>query len=165
MKFSSLASTADGNGELFHAADKSFPDAPDQKAILFIGEYFAGRNIKDTLPAGFSIPDPPDYRVEVDRVLIKCSENKVALAKIEVLESVRTRASCICCTGTDGLRLPSFKTFSHMQTLQRCIAARRILASVFSLMADNGSIKVAAVFSGSPAEAGGARKLMMSSLK
>jgi hypothetical protein len=89
MKFTSLASTPSGDGEMFFGPSQTSQNVPDQKEIVSIVRYNSDHNIKDYFPQGISISDPPNFRTEVDHVLFKCSENKSLIDKAEFWSAAR----------------------------------------------------------------------------
>ena len=81
MKFHSLQTLADGGGELFSELVQRPHYEKDQREALLIGRYFADRSIMNLLAPDFSIPDPPNYRFEIDDVLFKCNEKNTRLIR------------------------------------------------------------------------------------
>ena len=74
--FTSLSSTVNGDGDMFYAPIRSAMNAGNVKDIMVI--FKMHENTKYNFPPGVSIADFPDFRAEVDRILLKCDENKVA---------------------------------------------------------------------------------------
>ena len=70
MKFASLSSTVAGDGEIFYALSRGEKDIHDQREVVVLIKNNTDRNVKDSLPQGVSIPDPPSFRTEVDRILM-----------------------------------------------------------------------------------------------
>ena len=82
-KFTSLSSTASGDGEISYQLDRNGNDTEEQKKLIFIIKFNNDHNISETFPQGTSIPDPPSFRAEIDHVQLKCDENKLAFDRIE----------------------------------------------------------------------------------
>ena len=83
MKFTLLSSTVSGDGGIFFGLRQTAQNAQDQKEVVVVIRSNLDRNVKEFLPPGISIPDPPDFRTEVDHVLLKCNENKLLIDKAE----------------------------------------------------------------------------------
>jgi Caspase domain len=80
--FTSLSSTVDGSGDVFYAPIQSGMNASNEKLIKDIMIVFKmHKDTKYNFPPGISVADFPEYRTEVDRVLLKCDENKVSMLK------------------------------------------------------------------------------------
>jgi hypothetical protein len=74
MDFDSLSSTVAGDGDLFYKLLN--PDeTSDDKKVLFIFKYHTERQIP--LPSNASYPAAPNYRTEVDRLIVKCKEKRL----------------------------------------------------------------------------------------
>ncbi len=113
------------------------------------------RNVKDFFPQGTSIPDPPNFRTEVDEVLLKCDDNKDLIDRTEFWNSSNelVRAGLII-PGTD-IKFSEFQKFSAFATLQEILCAKPYGGLGIRLAQDNGSTKVSQVFDGSPADRAG----------
>jgi hypothetical protein len=158
MKFKSLSSTVSGDGEIFFGTiSQPIQNLQDQKEIIFIIHNNADHNINEFLPKGVSIPDAPNFRTEVDHVLLKCNENKFATAKIEqwsaTMELVRLGAIDL----TLPINFSDFKPFSPYAALQEIFCGKGYGGIGITFKLDNDSIKVTKVFSGSPAEKAGVK--------
>jgi hypothetical protein len=73
--FTSLASTVEGDGEIFYAPMPHAVNTADQKEFLFIIKLHNERELP------FSIPELPKYRYELDRTTIHCVDRKFANLK------------------------------------------------------------------------------------
>lgn len=83
MNFASLASTREGDGDMFYVPIEHSTNVQDvREAILIIRLY---KDVGLALP-GISVQDLPNYRVEVDRVRLKCSGNEIAITKSEYFD-------------------------------------------------------------------------------
>ena len=69
MKFTLLSSTPSGDAEIFLGSSQISQNVQDEKEIVLIFHNNTDHNVKDFLPQGTSIPDPPNFRTEVDHVL------------------------------------------------------------------------------------------------
>jgi hypothetical protein len=85
MKFKSLSSTADGEGELLY--EQLTGNVENEKEVIMIYNYPKDRSIKYMFSEGVSIPDIPNYRVLVSRVKEKCTEKKWLESKAEFYDS------------------------------------------------------------------------------
>jgi hypothetical protein len=86
--FTSLSSTVDGSGDVFYAPIQSGMNASNEKHIKDSMIVFKmHKDTKYNFPLGISVADFPEYRAEVDRVLLKCDENKVSLLKSEFYDA------------------------------------------------------------------------------
>src|SRR5205814_6271819 len=72
MSFTSLSSTTAGDGEIYYGTAQKNKNDPSEIAVTFVLKYNSDHNVKEFFPNGTSIPEPPEFRYEVDRVLIRC---------------------------------------------------------------------------------------------
>jgi hypothetical protein len=78
----SVSSTVKGDGDVFYAPIQSGTNGGDEKDIRDIMIVFKmHEDTKFNLPQGISLADVLEYRTEVDRILLKCGENKFAILK------------------------------------------------------------------------------------
>lgn len=157
MKFRSLSSTTDGNGEILYEPGQIDPNVPYQIAVVAMTYYFADHNIKENLPAGYVIPDPPNYRTEVNHVLIKCDENKYLIDRAEFWDSSNQLVRMAINDPTIPVSFADFGKFSTFANFQEMFCGKGYAGLGIRLSTDNNIIKVAEVFSGSPAEKAGLR--------
>ena len=158
MKFTSLSSTASGDGEIFFGPSQTSQNVQDQKEIVVIIRYNSDRNVKDFLPQGISIPDPPNFRTEVDHVLLKCNENKFLIDKIEFWSAAKELVRVVALNRELPFTFSEFKEFSPYATLQEIVCGKSYGGIGVMVTPDNGSIRVTEVLSGSPAEKVGRQK-------
>jgi C-terminal processing protease CtpA/Prc len=104
-----------------------------------------------------SIPDPPNFRTEVDRVLLKCDENKFAIDKVELWNSANELVRVQALDRALGVNFLEFKEFSPFASLHEIICGKGYAGLGLRLGLDNSLIKVAGVFDGSPAERAGVK--------
>ena len=109
-------------------------------------------NVKEFLPQGISIPDPPNFRTEVDHVLLKCNENKFAIDKTEFWSAAKELVRLGAIDRALPINFSDFKEFSPYATLQEIVCGKSYGGIGITFALDNGSIRVTEVFSGSPAE-------------
>ena len=158
IKFTSLASTVSGDGEIFYASSETRQNVGDQKEILVIVRNNFDHNVKDFFPQGVSIPDPPDYRTEVDRVLLKCNENKFLIEKTEFWSAAKELVRVQAINRELPFNFSEFKEFSPYAILQGIVCGKSYGGIGVMVTFENGSIKVTEVLSGSPAEKVGIKK-------
>ncbi len=152
MKFNSLSSTVAGDGEIFYQVSQTRGDVQNQKEVTMILRNFSDRNVKDFLPAGVSIPDPPNYRTEVDRVLLKCDDDEFAIATTEFW-NISNKLVRMAFVDSTTIKFSKYQKFSPFGTLREIVCGKGYAGiGVRWVTSDNGSIKVAEVFDGSPAQ-------------
>jgi hypothetical protein len=84
MKFTSVASTTTGDGDIFYAPIQHNMNAQDD-----VKEFAAIIRYHDDVLLSFpniSFPDVPKYRMRVDRIKIRCSNSTMVLAKTEYFD-------------------------------------------------------------------------------
>ena len=159
MKFTSLASTPSGDGEIFFGPSQTSQNVPDQKELVSIVRYNSDHNIKDYFPQGVSIPDPPNFRTEVDHVLFKCSENKILIDKGEFWSVARELVRVVVLDRELPFNFSEIKEGTPFATLQEIVCGKSYGGIGVSVAPDsNGSTRVIEVLSGSPAEKVGLKK-------
>ena len=124
MKFTSLASTPSGDGEMFFGPSQTSQNIPDQKEILSIIRYNSDHNIKDYFPQGISISDPPNFRTEVDHVLFKCSENKSLIDKAEFWSAARELVRVVALDRELPFNFSELKEGTPFAILQRIVCGK-----------------------------------------
>jgi len=117
---------------------------------------FSDRSILDALP-GFAIPDPPNYRTEVDHALIKCDENKFAMVRGEFWSASNELVRMGIVSTADQLNFSEFNPVSAFATLQRIYCGKGYAGIGVLLTSENNSIKIAEIFANSPAEKAGVK--------
>jgi len=157
MNFNLLSSTNDGDGEIYYGPIQSDHEVQDHKEVLFIVRFFEDHNIKAFLPAGTSIPDPPNYRTEVNRVLLKCDENKSAITKVEFWNTANELVRMGTLDPAAPLTFSEFVPFSPFATLQEIYCGKSFGGLGLRYTSENGATKVVEVFNGSPAEKAGVK--------
>jgi uncharacterized caspase-like protein len=153
MKFSMLSSTLDGNGELLYRKSEDDQGVENQKAFIFITRNFADRKLFENFP-GVSIPDAPNYRTEVDHVLIKCEENEFAVDHGEFWNGLNEIVR-LAAVEPGSISFSQFSEVSTFAVLQQIICGYSGLG--VRLSSDSNLVKVTEVFNGSPAEGAGLR--------
>jgi predicted metalloprotease with PDZ domain len=152
MKFTSLSSTVAGDGEIFLGPSQTSQSVQDQKEIVVIIRNNSDRNVKDFLPQGISIPDPPDFRTEVNHVLLKCNENKFLIDKFESWSAAKELVRVWALNRESPFNFSEIKEFSPYATLLEIVCGKSFGGIGVLVTPDNGSIRVTEVISGSPAE-------------
>jgi C-terminal processing protease CtpA/Prc len=151
MNFNSLSSTSSGDGEMFYTIRRTEEQSQDQKEVIVLIKNHADHNVKDFFPAGFTIPDPPAYRTEVDLTLIKCNEQKVAIVITEFWNAANDLVRLQVTDTTKGVNFTNFQELSPFATLHQIVCGKGYAGIGVRLALDNGLIKVAQVIDGSPA--------------
>ena len=108
--------------------------------------------MKDFFPQGISIPDPPNFRTEVDHVLLKCNENKFLIDKTEFWSAAKELVRVPALNRELPFDFSEFKQFTPYATLQEIVCGKSFGGIGVVVTPDNGSIRVTEVLSGSPAE-------------
>jgi hypothetical protein len=151
MKFNSLSSTANGDGDIFYEIPQHSVDVPNQKDVIVIIRSHSDHNVNDVFSPDVSIPDPPNYRIEVDHTLFRCDDNKFGF---DIVESWNASNELVRVQVVE----PSNVTFSEFQEtspfalLQGIVCGKSYAGLGINLTADGTSTKVARIFDGSPAE-------------
>lgn len=156
MNFNSVASTAAGDGEIFYKELQGNKDVPNKKELLFIIKYAADRNVKDIFPAGVSMPDPPNYRTEVDHTLLSCDENTFVTDKSEDWNASNELVR-VGYTDPKTIKASEFNDISIFATLQQIVCHKSYGGLGIGLASDNDAVKVVKVFDDSPGEKAGIR--------
>jgi hypothetical protein len=151
MKFQSLASTGAGDGEIFYKPIQGNDEPANQKEIISVVKFNTNRNIKDLLPQGFSIPDPPNYQTAVNRILVKCDENKYTIDKAEWWDASPQLVRVGVINPVD-VKFSEFDKFSPIATLQAIVCQRKLSGIGINFVNDGDVVRISEVFGGSPAE-------------
>jgi PDZ domain len=155
MKFTSLATLPSGEGEIFFTTSQASPNALDLKEIILVIRNNRDHSVNESLPPGFSLPDPPNFRVVVERVLLKCNENKFLINKTEYWSAEKELIRLHTLDPTLPQNFVEFHPTSPNATLQLIVCGKSYSGIGIMLKDDNGSIKVSEVLDGSPAEKAG----------
>jgi hypothetical protein len=86
MRFTSLASTIDGTGDIYYRLS-STQNTDKIKEVISIIKFQKDRSLGDFLPKKVDIPDLPSFRFAASRTLFKCTEKKTVLAKTDDYDS------------------------------------------------------------------------------
>ncbi len=155
MNFISLSSMVGGDGEIFYGPAQKSQSDPHQREVTIMLKLSSDRNVNATFPAGVSISDPPNYRQELDRLLIKCDTNKFAIIRTEYWNALN---QLVRMQFADPLVNPTFSDFmntSPFAAMQEIFCQKDYAGVGIRLVNDNGSIVAAEVFEGSPAAKAG----------
>jgi uncharacterized caspase-like protein len=152
--FTSLSSMLDGNGEILYAPPRRSRSDPNQLEIITIFKNFADRNVKELFSEGVSIPDPPNYREEVDLILLRCDSNKFAITRTEHWDASNRLVRM-------GFVDPAHVNFSEVEPTSPAAAMQEMFCKKgyagigIRLADDQGSVVAAEIFEGSPAARAG----------
>jgi hypothetical protein len=124
--------------------------ATTAKAPALIGRYFKDQS--SVLPPGFSIPDPPNYRVEIDHLVFQCEKKKYALDKIEWWNASTQLVRMAIESNVAFSDIPDTSSYAVLQAMY-CGQTYGGLGIRFT--SEDNKLKVVEVFSGSPAEKSG----------
>ena len=81
-------------------------------------------NVNEFFPQGISIPDPPDFRTEVDHVLLKCNENKLLIDKADFWSTAKELVRVVALNRELPFNFSEFKPFSPHATLQGIVCGK-----------------------------------------
>ena len=115
-------------------------------------------NVKEFLPPEIAIPNPPNFRTEVDHVLLKCDENKFLTDKVDSWSAAWKLVRVAAINREMPFNFSEFKEFSAYATLQAIVCGKSYGGIGVLVTPENGSTKVTEVLSGSPAEKVGIKK-------
>jgi hypothetical protein len=155
MDFASLSSTIDGTGEILYGSVQKSRSDPDQVEAVTIWKYFADHNVKEFFPAGTFIPDPPNYRYEVDLMLIRCDSPKFAITKTEFWDTSNRLVRSQFWDPAVSIKYNEFIPTSPIGAMQEIFCQKSYAGVGLRLEEDKGSIVVMEVFEGSPAAKAG----------
>jgi predicted metalloprotease with PDZ domain len=158
MKFTPLANTPAGDGEIFFDPSQTSQNVQDQKEIILILQNNFNHNVKEFLPPEIAIPNPPDFRTEVDHVLLKCNENKFLIDKTEFWNAANELVRVQAVNRDLPFQFSEFKERTVYELLQAMLCGKGYGGIGVLVTPDNGSTKVTEVLSGSPAEKVGIKK-------
>ena len=155
MKFRSLSSTFNGDGEIFLEQSPSSQDVQNQKQVLVIVRFISDHNLNIFFRQGTSIPDPPNYRTEVSTHMIKCDEDKFGMTKLRKSWNASNELVRVLANDPAAVKFSEFQKFSLFATLQEIVCGKGYTGVGIRWGSDNGSLRVTEVFAGSPAEKSG----------
>jgi hypothetical protein len=154
MEFTSLSSTLDGNAEIFYGPPRKSRENPDQVEVVTVFKNLADHNVKEFLPEGYSIPDPPNYRDEVDLISMRCDSNKFVIARTEFWDASNQLVRMQVLDPAQ-LKFSEAQSNSPIAALKEISCPKSYAGVGIRLAEDKGSISVAEVFEGSPAARAG----------
>jgi PDZ domain/Caspase domain len=155
MKFASLSSTAAGDGEIFYALSRSEKDVQDQKEVVVLIKNNTDRNV--VFPQGTSIPDPPSFRTEVDRILLRCDKNEFAITKIEFWNASNQLVRVAALDPGADVPFSQSVPFSPNATMQAIACPNGYAGLGVQIALDKDAVKVTTVYDDSPAARAGIR--------
>jgi uncharacterized caspase-like protein len=154
MEFTSLSSSLDGNAEIFYGPPRKSPDISNHVEIITVFKNLADHSVKEFLPNDVSIPDPPNFREEVDLILIGCDSNKFAITRIENWDASNQLVRMQIFDAAQ-VKFSEVQPNSPIAALIEISCPKRYAGVGMRLTEDKGSIVVAEVFEGSPAAKAG----------
>ena len=158
MEFTPLANTPAGDGEIFFGVSQTSQNVQDQKEIVVILQNNSDHNVKEFLPPEIAIPNPPNFRTEVDHVLLKCNENKFLTDKVEFWNAANELVRVQALNRELPFQFSEIKELTAYDLLQAIVCGKGYGGIGVLVRPDNGSTKVTEVLSGSPAEKVGIKK-------
>ena len=151
MEFTSLSSTLDGNGEILYGpAQKSRNDSNQMEAVT-VFKNFSDHNVKEFFPAGTSIPDPPNYREEVDLISTRCDANKFAITRTEYWDASNHLVRMAFLDPAVSVKYTDFVPGSPFAAMQEIFCQKSYAGVGIRFREDKGSIVVMDVLEASPA--------------
>jgi hypothetical protein len=158
MKFTSLASMPSGDGEIFFGAPRTTVDGvQDQKEVILVLRTNVDKNVNQFLPQGVSLPNPPNFRFEVDHVLLNCKEDKFLIDKTEFWSATKELVRVQALDKSLPYGFSKVEPLSVHALMQEVVCGKTYAGVGIRVKVDSGAIKVAEVFSGSPAEKAGVK--------
>jgi hypothetical protein len=154
MEFTSLSSSLDGNAEIFYGPPRKSRELSNHVEIITVFKNLADRNVKEFLPKDFSIPDPPNFREEVDLILIGCDSNKFAITRTENWDASNQLVRMQVFDPAQ-VKFSEVQPNSPVAALIEISCPKRYAGVGMRLTEDKSSIVVAEVFEGSPAAKAG----------
>jgi hypothetical protein len=124
MKFKSLSSSTSGDAEIFYALSQDEKDAQDQKEVVLVFKNAADHAINEYLPEGFSVPESPSYRTEIDRMLLRCDKNQFAIIKTEFWNASNQLVRLGTADPAIDVKFQEFKAPHPYAVLQRIVCPR-----------------------------------------
>jgi hypothetical protein len=123
MKFRSLASTINGDGDIYYIPPNGDPNKGQHNKlnVVAIVRFHEDHVISDALAPGTTIADTSRYRFMAELVEMHCTENKLALEKLEYYDPA---GNLIYLTGSDlskPIPLSEFGPVSPIGMLQRAV--------------------------------------------
>jgi hypothetical protein len=155
MNFTSLSSTNGGEGEIFYRPAQKSQGDPNQIEITTVLKYSADHNVNEFFPVGTSIQDPPSYRAEVDRLLIRCDANRFAFAKTEYWNLSNQLVRMVTTDPAVNLKFVEMQQNSPFAALQEIFCQKAYAGIGIRIAQVDGSTVAAEVFEGSPAAKAG----------
>jgi hypothetical protein len=155
MNFTSLSSMVGGDGEIFYGPAQKSQSDPHQIEVTMVFKLFSDHNVKESFSAGVSIPDPPHYRQELDRVLIKCDTNKFAFTRTEHWNASNQLVRMQFADPSVNLTFADIRNNSPFAAIQEITCQKDYAGVGIRLGNDNGSFVAEEVFDGAPIARGG----------
>jgi hypothetical protein len=155
MDFASLQSTVDGSGEILYGSAQKGKSDPNEMEVVTVFSNSADRNVKEFFPVGTSIPDPPNYRQEVDLIKIRCDVNKFLITRTEMWDASNQLVRMQFLDPATNVKYSDFVPASPFASLQLIFCPKSEAGLGFKLVQDQGSTVIMEVIDGSPAARAG----------
>jgi hypothetical protein len=153
MNFASLSSTAEGDGDIFYVPIDSGAGDGDLRDMIMIFRMHEDVGLKG--PDTSVTERLPKYRIEVDRVKLKCSSNESAAIKSEYFDA---STKLVYWTATDpsaNLQWSKYGDTSPIALLGRIVCP--FVGLGVQVAKDGTSIKVVGVIDETPAQKAGVK--------
>jgi caspase domain-containing protein/PDZ domain-containing protein len=154
MDFITLSSMSDGNGEILYQPPHKGQSDPTQLEIIMIFKNFVDRNVRDFFPEGVAIPDPPNYREEVDLFSIRCDFNQFAITRTEHWDATNRLVRTQFVDPTRA-KLSEIKPNSPAAGIEEIYCQKGYAGVGIRFAEDKNSIVAKEIFGNSPAEKAG----------
>jgi hypothetical protein len=154
-QFKSLASTPTGDGEFLYEALPEISGNADLKHLALIVRFNTDHSVAESFSSDFSIPDPPQFRTEVDEVRVKCDVRQSATTMTEFWNASNELVR-IGTIELNQLQYTEFQEFSPLGVVQQALCNNGYAGIGVQVAAnEGGGIKVVQVFADSPAAEAG----------
>jgi hypothetical protein len=156
MDFKSLSSTVAGDGDIFYEPLHNNADNQNEKNFLFILKFFTDHAVP--LGSGTSIPDPPNYRTEIDKIRMMCAEKKMISIKNEYYDASNKFVYLLAIgppTPKANWTQINTELNSPLSTLHRIFCGEEFGGIGVQIAIEDGTVKVSKVIEGTPAARAG----------
>jgi hypothetical protein len=149
MNFTSLSSTLAGDGDIFYEPLQNSQNIPNQKEFLFIMRFFEDRKVP--LAENVSIPEPPSYRTEIDKVRLMCAEKKLASFKNEFYDASNKLVYFLAVDPSKTNWIEIKEGTSPISTLHRIFCGEEFGGIGVKIAIEDSAVKIAEVIENTPA--------------
>jgi hypothetical protein len=151
MEFTSLFSAPD-DGEIFFGSARK---TTDQIEITTLVKYPTDHNVKQFFVAGTDIPDPPNYRIEADQVIIRCEANKFGISRTEFWNASNELVRLSIADPSVGVKFTEIGKGSPFELLQTIFCHKPFVGVGVRFKKNHDAFVVSEVIKNSPAEKAG----------